>query len=102
MSSLSDPSNFGARPVGDQRYYGAERVGPGRWAVLPGIGILWTNDDDAVQLSWVPDADQSQANDIRAILHELARRGIPAKQAFDGLAGEYDAAVTVGDLATLG
>lgn len=102
MSSLSDPDNFGAQPVGDQRYYGAERVGRGRWAMLPGLGILWTNDTDAIQLSWIPDANQAQANAIRVGLHRLASRGVPARQAFDGLIAEYDVAVTAGDLSSIG
>jgi hypothetical protein len=102
MSSLSDPDNFGARPLGDKRYYGAERVGPGRWATLQGLGILWTNDADAVQLSWIPDANQEQANAIRAGLHGLADRGVPARQAFNGLAAEYGAVIETGDLATIG
>lgn len=101
MSSLSDPSNLGATPTDTQRFYGAERVGSGRWATLDGLGLLWTDDAEALQLSWTEGSDRDAANAIRAGLNRLARLGVPATLAFDDLVAEHSATVESGDLASL-
>lgn len=82
-SSLSDPSNFGAKPLDRQRFYGGERVGVGRWAVLDNLGVLWTDDRDALQLGAVEGADAAAANAIRYELNGYAARGVSATEAFD-------------------
>ncbi|WP_407726241.1 hypothetical protein ACJEDT_13030 [Rhodococcoides fascians] len=103
MGSLSDPSNFGAEPVDPlaYRYYGGERIGPGRWALIPGLGMLWTDDASALQLSRIDGADLVAANALRKLLHTLARDGITATAAFDSIVADRDATVTSGDLSSL-
>ncbi|WP_032402476.1 hypothetical protein [Rhodococcoides fascians] len=101
MGSLSDSSNFGAEPVDTQRFYGGERVGQGRWAVLDGLGLLWTDDTDALQLSWTEDADDDAAHAACVGLNRLARLGVPATLAFDDLVAEHSATVESGDLSFL-
>lgn len=97
MGSLRDSSDFGARPD-DQHFYGNARSGPGRWARLP-VGVLWTDDADALQLSRLPSADQSAAYELRVRLHGYAASEAPATSVFDRIVAEYSAVVESGDLA---
>ncbi|WP_032384693.1 hypothetical protein [Rhodococcoides fascians] len=97
MGSLRDSSDFGARPA-EQHFYGNIRVGRGRWSRLP-MGVLWTDDDDALQLSRLPGVDQAAAYDLRVRLHGYAAANAPATQVFDRIVAEYATAVVVGDLA---
>ncbi|MEH6794034.1 MAG: hypothetical protein V7694_07835 [Rhodococcus sp. (in: high G+C Gram-positive bacteria)] len=102
MSSLSDPSNFGAKPLDRQRFYGGERVGTGRWAVLDNLGVLWTDDREALQLGAVEGADAAAANALRYELNGSAARGVSATEAFDTTVAQHgNPAVSSGDLSTL-
>nr|WP_141215374.1 hypothetical protein [Rhodococcus sp. 15-649-1-2] len=102
MGSLSDSLNVGATPADTQRFYGAERVGRGRWAILPGLGVLWTDDDDALQLAWIEGSDNDAAYGMYRRLNGLAAAGVPASRAFDDLIAEFPGIpVQSGDLASL-
>lgn len=101
MGSLSDPSNVGATPADTQPFYGAERVGQGRWATLPNLGILWTDDDNALQLAWIKGSDNDAAYLMYRRLNSLAAAGVPASRAFDDLIAEFEVTVDSGDLASL-
>ncbi|ORI11746.1 hypothetical protein BJD99_00985 [Rhodococcus sp. 1163] len=102
MGSLSDPNDVGAAAIGDTRFYGGERVGPGRWAILDGLGILWTDDRDGVQLSYVDGSDRDAANGLRRALTDACRRGESATAAFDATVREHgNPEVEIGDLKTL-
>ncbi|WP_027497464.1 hypothetical protein [Rhodococcus sp. JG-3] len=103
MGSLSDPSDVGAAVIGDQRFYGGERVGSGRWAVLDTLGLLWTDDRDALQLSSTDaTTDRAAATALRYGLIDACRRGISASMAFDTTVAEQgNPPVTSGDLSTL-
>lgn len=35
---------------GDRKFYGRDRAGVGRWVDIDGIGTLWTNDRDSLQM----------------------------------------------------
>jgi hypothetical protein len=97
VGSLRDSSDFGARPA-EQRYYGNVRAGIGRWSRLP-VGVLWTDDDDALQLSRLPGADQAAAYELRVRLHGFAAANVPASVAFDRLVSQFATTVMSGDLA---
>ncbi|MCZ4077854.1 hypothetical protein O1W68_07880 [Rhodococcus sp. H36-A4] len=99
MGSLSDPSDVGATPIGDQRFYGGERVGAGRWATLDDLGLLWTDDADVLQLSSTQaTTDNAAANALRYRLIDACRRGITATTAFDTVVAEHgNPPVTTGD-----
>lgn len=101
MGSLSDSSDFGARPLSDQRYYSGDAVGQGRWAILTDVGVLWTDDNDALQLERISTADQTAAAALRKGLHTFAGSGVPATEAFDRIVNERGATVVSGDLADL-
>jgi hypothetical protein len=98
---LRDSNDFGAKPVSDQHYYGVVRAGMGRWAVLERLGVLWTDDQDALQLSRLNGADQAAAYQFRLDLHALAAANVPATTAFDRLVTERAATVTSGNLADI-
>ncbi|KZF00876.1 hypothetical protein A2J03_09835 [Rhodococcus sp. EPR-157] len=103
MGSLSDGSDVGAKPIGDQRFYGGRRVGEGRWAILDTLGLLWTDDVDGLQLSSTEaTTDRDAATDLRYTLIEQCRRGIGATEAFDTAIAEHgNPPVTTGDLGEL-
>lgn len=101
VGSLSDSSNFGARLTASQYYYGDQRVGPGRWVVLDRLGVLWTDDRDALQLARINNVDILDANNLRSALHRYAAANLPATAAFDLVAAEYGSTVQVGDLALI-
>lgn len=99
MGSLSDPNNFGARPVDEQPFYDSTARGQGRWATLDNLGVLWTDDRNALQLSGLAGPDAVEANALRIRLHTLAAERIPATKAFDTITTELGATPTAGDLA---
>ncbi|OZE81933.1 hypothetical protein CH304_12850 [Rhodococcus sp. 15-649-1-2] len=102
MGSLSDSSNFGARPIDTQRFYGSEPVGQGRWVLLNALGLLWTDDAEALQLWVIPDADRAGANAVRRKLNRAAAAGVTATAAFDTVVAEHgNPPVTTGDLGEL-
>ena len=102
MGSLSDPNDVGATPIGDTRFFSGERVGLGRWAVLEGLGILWTDARDGLQLSYVADSDRDAANAIRRSLTEACRRGESATAVFDRIVQHPDGpTVEAGELSSL-
>jgi hypothetical protein len=101
MGSLDDSSDFGAEDTSNQTYFGSTAVGPGRWIRIDGIGVLWTDDADALQLAKIPDADRDRANAVRKGLHRLAAEQITASTAFDNLAVQYGQIPVAGDLSTL-
>lgn len=88
MNSLSDPSNFGARPVDTQRFYGSEPAGEGRWVMLDRLGLLWTDDREALQLDVMEGVDNDAANELRRGLNRSAAAGVPASTAFDTVVAE--------------
>lgn len=101
MGSLSDSQNFGARPVSEQHYYGTVRAGLGRWAILDRVGVLWTDDADALQLARLSTADQDAAYQLRLRLHAFAAASVTATTAFDRVVEEYSATVLSGDLSRI-
>lgn len=101
MSNLSDSSNFGAEQDGNPRYYTGTARGSGRWALIPNLGLLWTDDDTALQLESTPNTDRAAAHAFRKGLHALAAQTISATTAFDRVVEQYAATVIAGDLADL-
>ncbi|MFI8565772.1 hypothetical protein ACIGGF_04320 [Rhodococcus sp. NPDC078407] len=95
MNSLSDPSNFGAKPIDTQRFYGSEPVGEGRWAMLDGLGLLWTDDRDALQLDVVEGVDGKAANALRRELNRSAAAGMSATTAFNTTVADHGSAPVV-------
>lgn len=98
MGSLNDGSDFGARRVSQGARYGHVAAGPGRWIRIAGVGVLWTDDADALQLAPLPGSDEIESNSIRRGLHRLAEDGTPAQEAFDMLADRYGLSPVAGDL----
>lgn len=96
MGSLRDSSDFGARPD-DQHFYSSVRAGRGRWSRLP-VGVLWTDDADALQLSRLPGVDQAAAYELRVRLHRYAASNALASTVFDRIVAEYSTTVESGDL----
>ena len=88
MNSLSDPSNFGAKPINTQRFYGSEPVGEGRWVMLDRLGLLWTDDREALQLDVMEGVDNAAANELRRMLNNAAAAGVSASAAFDTVVAE--------------
>ncbi|OZC52979.1 hypothetical protein CH289_11915 [Rhodococcus sp. RS1C4] len=100
MGSLEDSSDIGAKPIGDQRFYDGKRAGTGRWATLNGLGVLRTDDKNALQLaSTKATTDNDAANATRYRLIDACRRGIAATTAIDTLVAKHgNPPVTTGDL----
>ena len=83
MGSLSDPSDVGAEPLGDDRAYAATLAGAGRWASIDDLGVLWTNDSDSLQLKQSESADDAEAFEFRRMLIDYCTVGMTATEAFD-------------------
>ncbi|OZC84493.1 hypothetical protein CH282_15260 [Rhodococcus sp. 06-418-1B] len=62
--------------------------------------MLWTDDKNGLQLSYLKSADRDSANALRRELREWCRRGVAAPKAFDVFAGRHGdpGKVEVGEL----
>lgn len=102
MGSLSDSRDFGVTPVGGDQFFGADMTGPGRWATIAELGVLWTNDSDSVQLIRASSGDDVDVYDLSKTLIDYCTVGFTATEAFDTLLGEYgNPPIASGDLAQL-
>ena len=94
------------RPLKDvtvgRRFCGVPE-GEGRWQRLPHLGVLWTDDKEALQLGWLDDADQDAANALARRMVLMAVDGMTATAAFDLIARENRTYMIMhGDLADRG
>ncbi|MGB6182524.1 MAG: hypothetical protein WBF79_14880 [Rhodococcus sp. (in: high G+C Gram-positive bacteria)] len=101
MTGLTDGSNFGARDTSGQRFYGSSLSGRGRWARVPGIGILWTDNQDSLQWAHADDSDSAQLYAACKALHGLAAEGVPAPVAFEDLVAGYGVTPVTGNLRSM-
>lgn len=77
--------------------------GEGRWQQIPHLGVLWTDDKQALQLGWLDDADQDAANALARRMVLMAVDGMTATAAFDEIASENPKYMIMhGDLADRG
>ena len=75
-----------------KRRFDGPCAGPGRWAVLDGIGTLWTNDNDGALLGPAEmddERDHAAANRITHLLLSYAEYSVPVSRAFDLIVAEY-------------
>ncbi|MGG7100886.1 hypothetical protein [Rhodococcus sp. 24CO] len=85
------------------RRFGGVPEGKGRWQRIPHLGVLWTDDKEALQLGWLDDADQDVANALARRMVLMAVDGMTAAAAFDVIAGENRKYMIMhGDLADRG
>ena len=79
------------RPLKDvtvgRRFCGVPE-GEGRWQRLPHLGVLWTDDKEALQLGWLDNADQDAANALACRMVLMAADGVSATAAFDMIVSE--------------
>ena len=77
--------------------------GEGRWQRIPQLGVLWTDDKQALQLGWLDDSDQDAANAVARRMVLMAVDGMTATSAFDTIASENQKYLIMhGDLADRG
>lgn len=77
--------------------------GEGRWQRISHLGVLWTDDKQALQLGWLDDADQGAANALARRMVLMAVDGMTASAAFDMIASENPKYLVMhGDLADRG
>ncbi|MFK4362792.1 MULTISPECIES: hypothetical protein [Rhodococcus] len=77
--------------------------GEGRWQRIPHLGVLWTDDKQALQLGWLDNADQDAANALARRMVLMAVDGMTATAAFDMIASENQKYLIMhGDLADRG
>ena len=85
------------------RRFGRVPEGEGRWQRIPHLGVLWTDDKQALQLGWLDDADQDAANAVARRMVLMAVDGMTATAAFDTIASENQKYLIMhGDLADRG
>ncbi len=85
------------------RRFGGRPEGMGRWQRIPNLGVLWTDDKEALQLGWLDDADHSAANALGWRLIRMALDDKTATDAFDLVAHENPQfPIMHGDLADRG
>ncbi|MEI4741676.1 hypothetical protein [Rhodococcus erythropolis] len=85
------------------RRFGGVPEGKGRWQRIPHLGVLWTDDKQALQLGWLDNADQDAANALARRMILMAVDGMTATAAFDMIAsGNQKYLVMHGDLADRG
>ncbi|MFD6515401.1 hypothetical protein [Rhodococcus sp. NPDC060176] len=85
------------------RRFGGMPEGEGRWQRIPHLGVLWTDDKEALQLGWLDDADQDAANALARRMVLMAVEGMSATAAFDMIASENQKYLIMhGDLADRG
>lgn len=85
------------------RRFGGRPEGSGRWQRIPHLGVLWTDDKEALQLGWLDDADQDAANALARRMVLMAVDGMTATAAFDVIARENRKHMIMhGDLADRG
>ena len=53
------------------------------WQRIPHLGVLWTDDRQALQLGWLDDADQDAANALARRRVLMAADGMTAATVFD-------------------
>lgn len=70
-----------------RRFGGAPR-GEGRWQRIPHLGVLWTDDKQALQLGILKSQDNELANALRRRMVLMAVDGMTATVAFDVIASE--------------
>lgn len=87
------------------RRYTGPRTGDGRWAVIDGVGVVWTNNVDGASIgplpSWV--RDDNAANSIARRFKDLASNtDLTAGQAFDVILSDYRSVeIQSGDIGAL-
>ncbi|OZD23824.1 hypothetical protein CH253_08150 [Rhodococcus sp. 06-156-3C] len=71
------------------RFFTSVAIGSGRYADLEGVGTLWTDDADALQLGFATGADNDAANELRRLLVAYATEGWTATEAFESVLTDY-------------
>ena len=85
------------------RRFGGRPEGSGRWQRIPNLGVLWTDDKEALQLGLLKSADHAAANALRWRLIRMALDDMTATDAFDLVARENpECPIVHGDLAGRG
>lgn len=85
------------------RRFGGRPEGMGRWQRIPNLGVLWTDDKDALQLGILKSQDNKLANALRRRMVLMAVDGMTATAAFDMIARENRTYMIMhGDLADRG
>lgn len=81
------------------RRFGGRPEGMGRWQRIPNLGVLWTDDKDALQLGILKSQDNKLANALRRRMVLMAVDGMTATAAFDLVARENpECSIVHGDL----
>lgn len=85
------------------RRFGGRPEGMGRWQRIPHLGVLWTDDKEALQLGWLDSQNDEPANALRRRMVLMAVDGMTATAAFDLIARENRKYMIMhGDLADRG
>ncbi|MBH5146342.1 hypothetical protein [Rhodococcus erythropolis] len=85
------------------RRFGGRPEGMGRWQRIPNLGVLWTDDKEALQLGILKSQDNKLANALRRRMVLMAVDGMTATAAFDLIARENRTYMIMhGDLADRG
>ena len=85
------------------RRFGGVPEGMGRWQRIPNLGVLWTDDKEALQLGILKSQDNKLANALRRRMVLMAVDGMTATAAFDMIARENRTYMIMhGDLADRG
>ncbi|UGQ55346.1 hypothetical protein LRL17_30505 (plasmid) [Rhodococcus qingshengii] len=85
------------------RRFGGLPEGKGRWQRISHLGVLWTDDKEALQLGILKSQDNELANALRRRMVMMAVDGMAATAAFDVIASENGKYMIVhGDLADRG
>lgn len=93
-------TDFPLKRVTVGRRFGGIPEGDGRWQRIPHLGVLWTDDKEALQLGILKSQDNKLANALRRRLVLMAADGMTATAAFDLIARENRTHMIIhGDLA---
>lgn len=80
--------DYPLRDVTVGRRFGGRPEGMGRWQRIPNLGVLWTDDKEALQLGWLDDSDRPAANALAWRLIRMALDDMTATDAFNLAAHE--------------